>query len=51
MLPARYDDDDDDDVKTKIDKTQQSSKCILYGVKEKTVNHIASECNKPEQKE
>ena len=37
-------------VKTKIDKTQQNSKCSLYGDREETINHI-SESIKLAQKE
>ena len=35
----------------RIDKTQQSSKCRLYGDRDETINHVISECSKLEQKE
>ena len=38
-------------IKARIDKTQQNSKCSLYGDKDKTINHIISECSKLAQKE
>ena len=38
-------------MKVKIDKRQQNSKCRLCGDKDKTVNHIISECSKSAQKE
>ena len=38
-------------IKARIDKTQQSSKCRLCGDREKTINHIISECSKLAQKE
>ena len=34
----------------RIDKTQQNSKCRLYGDRDETINHI-SECSKLAQKE
>ena len=33
-------------IKTRIDKTQQNSKCRLCGDKDETTNHIISECYK-----
>ena len=38
------------DIKARIDKTQQNSKCRLCGDKEETINHIISECSKLAQK-
>ena len=37
-------------VKPKIDKTQENSKCRICGDKDKTIKHIISECSKLEQK-
>ena len=37
--------------KARLDKTQQNSKCRLYGVRDETINHIISECSKLAQKE
>ena len=37
-------------IKTRIDKTQQNSKCRLYGDRDETINHI-SECSKWVQKD
>ena len=39
------------DIKTRIDKTQQNSKCRLCGNRDETTNHIISECRKLAQKE
>ena len=36
-------------IKTRIDKTQQNSKCRLFGDRDETINHI-SECSKLPQK-
>ena len=33
-------------IKARIDKTQQSSKCRLWGDRDETINHIISECSK-----
>ena len=33
-------------IKTRIDKTQQNSKCRLCGDRDETINHIISECSK-----
>ena len=33
-------------IKARIDKTQQNSKCRLYGDRDETINHIISECSK-----
>ena len=33
-------------IKARIDKTQQNSKCTLCGDRDKTINHIISECSK-----
>ena len=41
----------DDDVKAKINKTQQNSRCRLCGDRNETINHIISECSKIAQKE
>ena len=38
-------------IKTRIDKTQQNSKCKLCGDRDETINHIISECSKLAQKE
>ena len=38
-------------IKARIDKTQQNSKCRLCGDREETINHIISECSKLAQKE
>ena len=38
-------------IKTRIDKTQQNSKCRLCGDRDETINHIISECSKLPQKE
>ena len=38
-------------IKTKLDKTQQNSKCILRSERDKTINHIISEGSKLAQKE
>ena len=38
-------------IKARIDKTQQNSKCRLWGDRHETINHIISECSKLAQKE
>ena len=38
-------------IKTRIDKTQQYSKCRLCGDRDENINHIISECSKLAQKE
>ena len=38
-------------IKVRINKTQQNSKCTLCGDRDKTINHIISECSKLAQKE
>ena len=38
-------------IKARIDKTQQNSKCRLCGDRDETINHIISECSKLAQKE
>ena len=38
-------------IKTRIDNTQQNSKCRLCGDRDETINHIISECCKLAQKE
>ena len=38
-------------IKARIEKTQQNSKCKLFGYRDKTMNHIISECSKLAQKE
>ena len=38
-------------IKARIDKTQQNSKCRLYGDRDKTINQIISKCCKLAQKE
>ena len=38
-------------IKARIDKTQQNSKCRLCGDRDETIHHIISECSKLSQKE
>ena len=38
-------------IKSKIDKTQQNSKCRLWRDRDETINHVISECSKLAQKE
>ena len=38
-------------IKARINKTQQKSRCRLYGDRDETVTHIISECSKLTQKE
>ena len=38
-------------IKTRIDKTQQNSKCRLCGDRDETINHIISECCKSAHEE
>ena len=38
-------------IKSRIDKTQQNSKCRLCGDRDETINHIISECSKLARKE
>ena len=38
-------------IKARIDKTQQNSKCRLWGDRDETINHIISGCSKLAQKE
>ena len=38
-------------IKTRIDKTQQNSKCRLCGERNETINHIINECSKLALKE
>ena len=38
-------------IKARIDKTQQNSKCRLCGDRDETINHIISECSKLAQQE
>ena len=38
-------------IKARIDKMQQNSICKLCGDRDKTINHIISECSKLAQKE
>ena len=38
-------------IKTRIDKTQQNSKCRLCGDRDETISHIISECSKLAHKE
>ena len=38
-------------IKVRIDKTQQNSKCKLCGDRDETINHIISKCSKLAQKE
>ena len=40
-----------DHIKARIDKTQQNSKCRLYGDRDETINHTISECSKLALKE
>ena len=37
-------------IKERIDKTQQNSKCRLFGDRYETINHIISECSKLAQR-
>ena len=39
------------DIKARIDKTQQNSKCRRCGDRDETINHIISKCSKLAQKE
>ena len=48
VLPARH--DDDDDIKGRINKTQQNSRCGLCWDRDETTNHVISECSKLVQK-
>ena len=36
-------------IRARIDKTQQNSKCRSYDDRDETINHIISECSKPNQ--
>ena len=38
-------------IKVKIDKTQENSKCRMCGNAEESVNHVLSKCRKLAQKE
>ena len=38
-------------IKAKIDKTQENSKCRRCGKAEESVNHVLSKCSKLAQKE
>ena len=38
-------------IKARIDKTLQNNKCRLCGDRDKTINHIISECSESAQKE
>ena len=38
-------------IKAKVDKTQENSKCRMCGKAEEIVNHVLSECSKLAQKE
>ena len=38
-------------IKSRIDKTQQNSKCRLCGDEDEKINHIICECSKLAQKE
>ena len=38
-------------IKTRIDKTQQNTKCRLCGGRDETINHIIIKCSKLAQKE
>ena len=38
-------------IKARIDKMQQNSKCRLCGERDETINHIIRECSKLAQKE
>ena len=40
-----------DHIKVKIDKTQQNSRCELFGDRDETTNHIINKCSKLAQKE
>ena len=51
LIAAQDNDIRSNHIKARIDKTQQNSKCRLYGDREETINHIISECSKLTQKE
>ena len=51
LLIAAQDTIRTNDIKARIDKTQQNSKCRLCGDRDETINHIISECSKLAQKE
>ena len=38
-------------IKARVDRTQQNSKCRLYGDRDETINHIISKCSKLAQKD
>ena len=38
-------------IKVRIDKTQQNSRCRLWGDRDETINHILNKCSKLAQKE
>ena len=40
-----------DNVKVRIDKTQQNSRCTWYGDRDEMINHIISECSKLARRE
>ena len=51
LIVAQYNTIRTNHIKARIDKMQQNSKCRLYGDRNKTINHIISECSKLVQKE
>ena len=51
LLIAAHDNAIRTNIKARIDKTQQNSKCRLCGVRDETINHIISECSKLALKE
>ena len=51
LIAAQNNDMRTNQIKARIDKTQQNSRCMLWGEREETINHILSECSKLAQKE
>ena len=51
LIAAQNNDIRTNHIKARIDKTQQNSKCCLYGDRDETINHIINKCSKLKQKE
>ena len=51
LIAAQYNAIRTNHIKTRIDKTQQNSKCRLCCDRDETINHIINECSKSAQKE
>ena len=51
LIAAQYNAIRTNHIKTRIDKTQQNSKCRLCGDRDETINYIISKCSKLELKE